>query len=116
MLDKMGQGGAGRLRIYGGTRGDSAAVLVSMVLLAEPAGTIDPITGALHLQPGAQSVVLAAVPPTWCVACSGTDDPLLVLGARLVTAPDESQEVVVQAPEGFYAGALLQVTSGTLTA
>lgn len=116
LLDKLGQGGAGRLRIYGGTRSDSAAVLVSMVLLAEPAGAIDPTTGALHLQPGAQAVVLAAVQPTWCIADSGSGDPLFVAGARLVTAPDDNQEVVVQAPDGFYAGALLQVTSGTLTA
>lgn len=116
LLDKMGQGGAARVRLYGGTRGDSAAVLVAMVLLSVPAGTIDPATGALHLQPGSQAVVLAAVPPTWCVVHNGADAPLFVAGARLVTAPDEAQELVVDAPDGFYAGALLQVTSGTLTA
>ena len=119
LLDRMGQGGACRVRLYGGVRpaagGTPATSLISLVLLDEPAGTID-VNGDLILTPGVESAVLVGVTPTWARVSNGNEEHLFDCDARLSTAPDANQEIVVIAPSGFYAGALLQIQSGFFSA
>lgn len=119
LLDKMGQGGASRIRLYSGTRpaANAAATgtLVSVVYLAEPAGVIQ-ANGDLLLTVGIESSVLSATAPTWARVFNGEEEQLFDCDARLSTGANTGQELVVQAPSGFYAGALLQVQSGTFSA
>jgi hypothetical protein len=114
LLDKMGQGGAARVRLYAGVR-PSTATLVSVVYLAEPAGTIN-AQGSLALVPGIESAVLNSTTPTWARVSNGSEEHLFDCDARLSTAADTGQEIVVAAPSGFFAGALLQIQSGVFSA
>jgi hypothetical protein len=82
---------------------------------AEPAGTINS-TGSLVLTVGIESAVLAGVTPTWARVLNGNEEQLFDCDARLSSSADTGQELVVQAPSGFYAGALLQIQSGTFSA
>lgn len=117
MLDRMGQGGAARARLYAGTRGPTPSTpLVAVVLFADMAGTIDPDTGDLLLSAGAQCPLLQSTAPTWAQVFNGNDEHLFDCDARTTADADTGQELVVAAPAGVYAGALVQIQSGTLTA
>lgn len=119
LLDRMGAGGAARIRLYAGTRiaaSDTApSNPVAVVYLAEPAGVIQP-GGDLLLSPGVDSVLLLGSAPTWGRVFDGNDVPLFDCDARVSTAPDAGQEIVVVAPAGLFPGALLRIQSGTLSA
>jgi len=118
LLDKMGQGGAARVRLYSGARpaisDPPATALIAVVYLDEPAGEI--IDGELVLTPGIESTVLLGTAPTWARVFDGNENQLFDCDARLSSAADTGQELVVAAPSGFYAGALLQIQSGTFSA
>jgi hypothetical protein len=119
LLDKMGQGGAARIRLYAGTRPSAAdpapGALVALVYLAEPAGVIQ-ANGDLLLTVGVESTLLQSTAPTWGRVFSGNEQHLFDCDARVSTAPDLQQEIVVAAPDGLYAGALLRIQSGTFSA
>lgn len=119
LLDKMGQGGAARVRFYSGTRPASnagpATPLIALVLLAEPAGALD-ANGDMQLTPGVESLLLQSTAPTWARVFNGNEEHLFDCDARPSTAIDAGQELVITAPSGLYAGALLQIQSGTLSA
>ena len=120
LLDRMNIGGAARIRLYGGSRPPAltapSSPLVALVLLADVAGTIDGPTGDLLLTPGAETTVSVGTAPTWARVESGEGQQLFDCGVRLSTAPDTGQEIVVAAPAGFFAGALLRIQSGTFSA
>jgi len=119
LLDKLGQGGAARVRLYSGARpaaySSPTTPLIALVLLAEPAGSID-ANGDLQLAPGVESLLLQSTAPTWARVLSGNEEHLFDCDARVSTATDAGQEIVVAAPAGLYAGALLQIQSGTFSA
>ena len=118
LLDRLGQGGAGRAEIYGGARpsdGVATSPMVCVAYMAEPAGAVSP-GGELLLAAGVESVVLATATPTWARVVNGNGELLFTCGARLSTAPDAGEALVVAAPVGLYVGALVQVVSGTLSA
>ena len=120
LLDRMNIGGAARIRLYGGSRPPAltapSSPLVALVLLADLAGIIDGPTGDLLLTPGAETTVSVGTAPTWARVESGEGQQLFDCDARLSTAPDAGQEIVVAAPAGFFAGALLRIQSGTFSA
>lgn len=119
LLDKMGQGGAARIRLYAGTRPSAVdpapGALVALVYLAEPAGVIQ-ANGDLLLTVGVESILLQSTAPTWARVFNGDEQHLFDCGARVSTAPDAQQEILVAAPAGLYAGALLRIQSGTFSA
>lgn len=119
LLDKMGQGGAARVRLYSGTRPAAGAAptgsLISVVYLAEPAGSVGG-NGDLILTPGVESVVLVGTSPTWARVFNGNEEHLFDCDARLASDVNTGQEIVVTAPSGFLAGAMLQIQSGTFSA
>ena len=120
LLDRMNIGGAARIRLYGGSRPPAltapSSPLVALVLLADLAGIIDGPTGDLLLTPGAETTVSVGTAPTWARVESGEGQHLFDCDARLSTSPDTGQEIVVVAPTGFFAGALLRIQSGTFSA
>lgn len=120
LLDRMNIGGAARIRLYGGSRPPAltapSSPLVALVLLADLAGIIDGPTGDLLLTPGAETTVSVGTAPTWARVESGEGQQLFDCDARLSTALDTGQEIVVAAPAGFFAGALLRIQSGTFSA
>lgn len=115
MLDKMGQGGAARARLYTGLRGDTST-LVAVVYFADVAGAVNATTGALELAVGVESLVQNSTAPTWARVSNGNEQHLFDCDARLSTTADTGQELVITAPSGFYAGASVQITSGAFTA
>lgn len=119
LLERMGQGGAARVRLYSGARqapgAAPASPLVALVLLAAPAGVIDAV-GDLVLSPAAQSLLLQSTAPTWATVSDGNDELLFDCDARTSADADLGQELVIAAPAGLYAGALLQIQSGTFSA
>ena len=119
LLDKMGEGGAARVRLYSGVRPATNAApvsaIIALVLLDEPAGAVD-INGDLVLTPGVESVLLQSTAPTWARISNGNDTHLFDCDARVSTDADTGQEVVIAAPAGLYAGALVQIQSGTFSA
>lgn len=119
LLDRMGQGGAARVRLYSGVRPAASASpstpLVALVLLAEPAGIVHD-AGQLVLTPGVESLLLQSTAPTWARVFDGADNQLFDCDARVSTAANTGQEVVIDAPAGLYAGALVQIQSGTFSA
>ena len=120
LLDRMNSGGAARIRLYGGSRPPAltapSSPLVALVLLADLAGIIDGPTGDLLLTPGAETTVSVGTAPTWARVENGEGQQLFDCDARLSTAPDTGQEIVVAAPAGFFAGARLRIQSGTFSA
>ena len=120
LLDRMNIGGAARIRLYGGSRPPAltapSSPLVALVLLADLAGIIDGPTGDLLLTPGAETTVSVGTAPTWARVENGEGQHLFDCDARLSTSPDTGQEIVVAAPAGFFAGALLRIQSGTFSA
>lgn len=119
LLDRMGFGGASRIHLYNGARPAAAnaapGALVSVVYLAEPAGTIG-ANGDLLLQPGVESILLISSAPTWGRVFNGLDEHLFDCDARVSTTASTGQEVVIEAPAGLYAGALVRVLSGSFSA
>lgn len=119
LLDKLGQGGAGRVRLYSGARplatDPPTTNLISLVLLDEPAGTIN-VDGDLTLTPGVESTLLQSTAPTWARVFDGNENQLFDCDARASSASDTGQEIVIAAPAGLYAGALVQIQSGTFSA
>lgn len=119
LLDRMGHGGASRIRLYTGTRPAASSVatgsLVAVVYLAEPAGVVQP-NGDLLLSVGVDSTLLLGSAPTWARVSDGNDVQLFDCDARLSTAANTGQEIVVSAPSGLFAGALLRIQSGTFSA
>lgn len=119
LLDRMGQGGAGRVRLYSGVRpaasASAATPLIALVLLDEPAGSVD-VNGDLILTPGVESTLLQSTAPTWARVFDGNDIQLFDCDARVSTAADTGQEIVIVAPAGLYTGALVQIQSGTFSA
>lgn len=120
LLDRINTGGAGRVQLYAGSRPSASAspsgTLVALLLFADLAGTIDSSTGDLLLAQGAESVVLVGTAPTWARVSSGNNEHLFDCDARLSTAPDTGQELVVEAPAGFYTGAIIRILSGAFSA
>lgn len=119
LLDRMGAGGAARIRLYTGVRPAAAAPatgsLVAVVYLAEPAGAVQ-ANGDLLLTTGVDSTLLLGSAPAWARVFDGNDVQLFDCDARLSTAADTGQEIVVVAPAGLYAGALMRIQSGTFSA
>lgn len=120
LLDRINTGGAGRVQLYAGSRPSAGAspssTLVALLLFADLAGTLDSSTGDLLLSQGAESVVLVGTAPTWARVSSGENEHLFDCDARLSTAPDTGQELVVEAPAGFYTGAIIRILSGSFSA
>ena len=120
LLDRMNSGGAARIKLYGGSRPSAltapSSPIVALVLLADVAGTIDGPTGDLLLTPGAETTVGVGTAPAWARVENGSGEHLFDCDARLSTAPATGQEIVVVAPAGFFAGALLRIQSGTFSA
>lgn len=120
LLDRIGLGGAGQARLYTGTRPQASAspsgTLVAQLLFADLAGTIEVTTGDLLLSQGPESVVLVGSAPTWARVYNGDNEHLFDCDVRLSTASDTGQELVVAAPAGFYAGAIIRILGGTFSA
>lgn len=120
LLDRIGTGGAGQVRLYAGARPAASAApsgtLVALLLFADVAGTIEAATGDLVVSQGPESVVLVGLPPTWARVSSGENEHLFDCDARLSTGADIGQELVVSAPDGFYAGAIIRILGGTFSA
>lgn len=120
LLDRMNTGGAARVRLFGGTRplasAEPGSPLVALVLLADLAGVIEGPTGDLILSIGADTTVVLGTAPEWARVYSGEDQQLFDCDARLSSATDTGQELVLDAPDGFYAGAILRIQSGTFSA
>lgn len=118
LLDRMGFGGAARVRLYTGARPAASAAatgnLVAVVYLDEPAGTVQ-ANGDLLLSVGIDSNLLLSSAPTWARVFDGSDAHLFDCDARVSTAADTGQEIVVAAPAGLYAGALVRIQSGTFS-
>lgn len=112
ILDKLGQGGAGRVSLYSSARPDTST-LVATVYMAEPAGTLQ-INGDLLLVPGVQSVVVHASVPVWGQVLNGAGEALFKCDVRLSGAADTGQELVIAAT-GVVVGALVQIQSGTFS-
>lgn len=100
----------GRVKLY-----SSDDTLVCTVYLAEPPGTLD-ANGDLILSPGVQSAVTSPKTPVRAEVHNDAGDHLFDCAARLSSAPNANEEIVIAAPNGFYAGALVQIQSGTLSA
>lgn len=119
LLDRMGFGGAARIRLYTGSRPAASdppsGSLVSVVYLAEPAGVVQ-VNGDLLLTTGVDSTLLMGSAPTWARVFDGNDVQLFDCDARISTAPDTGQEIVVAAPAGMFPGAFLRIQSGTFSA
>lgn len=119
LLDRMGAGGAARLRLYTGARPAASNApsgsLVAVVYLAEPAGTVQ-ANGDLVLTTGIDSVLLMSAAPTWARVLDGNEVQLFDCDARVSTAANTGQEIVIAAPAGLYAGALVRIQSGTFSA
>lgn len=119
LLDRMGQGGAARVRLYTGARPAAANAptgnLIAVVYLAEPAGYVH-TDGDLVLATGVDSTLLLSAAPTWARVFDGNENQLFDCDARLSPDADTGQEIVVAAPAGLYAGALLRIQSGTFSA
>lgn len=117
MLDRMGQGGAARARLYSGARSPTPSTpLIALVLFADVAGAIDPTTGDLLVAVGVESLLLQSTGPTWAQVFNGNDEHLFNCDARTTADADTGQELVVAAPAGLYAGALVQIQSGSISA
>lgn len=120
LLDRIGLGGAGQVRLYTGTRPTASSApsgtLVALLLFADLAGTIEVTTGDLLIDQGPESVVLVGSAPTWARVHNGDDEHLFDCDVRLSTVPDTGQELVVDAPDGFYTGAIIRILSGTFSA
>lgn len=120
LLDRIGAGGAGKVNLYSGVRPSASAApsgtLVALLLFADLAGVIDSSTGDLLLAQGAESVVLVGAAPTWARVFSGSNEHLFDCDARLSTAADDGQELVIDAPDGFYTGAIVRILGGTFSA
>lgn len=119
LLDRMGQGGAARIRLYTGSRPAAADAptgsLISLVYLAEPAGVVQ-VNGDLLLSVGVDSTLLLGSAPTWARVFDGNETQLFDCDARLSTDANTGQEIVVAVPSGLYAGALMRIQSGTFSA
>jgi len=85
------------------------------VYLAEPAGTVQ-ANGDLVLTTGIDSVLLMSAAPTWARVLDGNEVQLFDCDARVSTAANTGQEIVIAAPGGLYAGALVRIQSGTFSA
>ena len=115
--------GAGYCRPFGGVRpatgGAPSGAPICTITLAEPCGTVDPVTGAMVLTAtdnlGANGQILKAVTPTWVRFYQADSTVLMDLDARLVGAPDLGQEVVLSAT-ALNIGAFLRLASGGFTA
>ncbi|MBY0464410.1 MAG: hypothetical protein K2W33_05660 [Burkholderiales bacterium] len=117
LRDRMGQGGAARARLYSGTRSPTPSTpLIALVLFADVTGIIDPTTGDLLVAEGVECLLLQSTAPTWAQVFNGNDEHLFNCDARTTADADTGQELVIAAPAGLYAGALVKIQSGTLSA
>ncbi len=118
LLSALDSAGPARVYLYAGTRpaiGQApSGSLVATCLLASPAGVVS-VGGALQLAAGPQALVLDASTPTWARVCTGADQFLFDVDARLAGAPNAGQELVVQA-NALLATALLSIASGAFAA
>lgn len=117
LLAVLDAAGTPRVKIYGGPRPAAGSVpvgpLIAQVILAEPSGAI--VDGDLILGTGVQSIVLANATPSWARFVDGADAFLFDVDARLSSAADAGQELVVQA-SSLLPGGLLNIISGTFSA
>ena len=110
LVDRMGEGGAGRVRLYTAT-----SAMVADVILAQPAGTVS--AGVLTLDPSLEAVALVAAPPRTAVFSDGNGVDLFSCAARLGGEPDLGQPVVVggSGATAVTPGVVVQILSGGLT-
>lgn len=117
LLDRMNAGGNARALIYSGTRptdGLPSTPPLCVAILASPAGTVS-LAGELSLSIGTESSITLVGVPTWARITNGNEEVMFICDARLSSAPDTGQELVINAPSGMYVGALVQVISGTFS-
>jgi hypothetical protein len=110
--------GPAKVYLYAGARPAAGASptgdLVAACFLASPSGVVD-AGGYLQLAAGPQAVILSAQPLTWARVCTGADQFLFDMGARLSSATNAGQELVVQATT-VTATALVNIASGAFSA
>ena len=115
--------GAGYCRPFGGVRpatgGAPSGAPICTITLAEPCGTVDPVTGAMLLTAtdnlGDNGQIANAAKPTWVRFYMPDATVVMDLDARLAAAPDLGQEVVLSAT-ALNIGAFLRLASGGFTA
>lgn len=108
---------------FGGVRPATGAVASSVAIctitLASPCGTVDPVTGAMVLTAtdnlGTNGLILNAAAPTWVRFCKANDDVVMDLSARLASAADAGEEVVLAATT-LNVGAFMRLAGGGFTA
>ena len=108
--DRLGAGGAGRVRLYSGSN-----ALVAEIILAMPAGTVG--AGILSLSPSQEAVALIAAAPRSAVFSDGNGVDLFSCAARLGGEPDLGQPVVVggSGATAVTPGVVVQILSGGLS-
>lgn len=120
MIDKLGVNGAGYVKLYPAPRAanlDTApsSASVCKMVLALPCATINGTTGAFEFvatnNEGVNGQITNAAPFTWARAFDGAGNPVQDFDARMSSATNTGQELVVAATVTFV-GAFLRIASG----
>lgn len=119
-INTIDAAGAGYVKLYAAPRAANLATApanaaVCTMGLKLPCATIDPTTGALLFVPtdnaGVNGQVISASPFTWARVFDASGNAKQDFDARLSSATDAGQELVVTATATFV-GAFLRIASG----
>lgn len=124
LLARIDTGGVALCHVFSSTQPATGAAAggspVCAMTLANPSGTIDPITGALVLvatnTDGANGQITNAATPKWVRFYNNAGDIVMDLSARLASAANLGEELVLTASGGINVGAFIRIASGTVSA
>lgn len=120
LINRLGVGGAGYVKLYPAPRAANlatapASAAVCTMALATPCGTVNPSTGAFEFvatdNAGVNGQITSATPFTWARAFDGAGNGVQDFDARLSSATDAGQELVIAA-KAVFVGAFLRIASG----
>lgn len=127
LLARLDTGGAALCLVFSSVQPATGAAAggspVCAMTLANPCGTIDPVTGALVLvatdNGGTNGQITNAATPKWVRFYNNAGDIVMDLSARLASADNLGEEVVLTltAPAtSINVGAFIRIASGTVSA
>lgn len=110
LVSRLAQGTGGLCRLFG-----VGATLVAEMPLAIPAGAV--VDGELVLSPSLEGVALVSMTPTVAQILDADGVVLITAAARLGSASDAGEPVVVGGPTAtsVVTGVMVQVTGGTIS-
>jgi hypothetical protein len=120
VINQLGANGAGYVKLYPAPRAANlattpASASVCKMVLALPCATINSTTGAFEFVAtdnlGVNGQITNAAPFTWARVFDGAGNAVQDFDARMSSATDMGQEIVVAATATFV-GAFLRIASG----